>query len=197
MNILEHLFGSKTRVKLLRLFFGEPEKLFYVRELTRLLDIQINGIRRELQYLTQSGIIKEMDGPAPAPGDDPHEGKRKYYALDPRSVLYPELRALLLKSYALGEQSLAEDLKKLGEVYFLLFTGVFINADSAPIDLLVVGSMPERAVRKLMTDFEQEYGFPIRYTLFSLSEYQERKSLMDRFLYAILEAPHEVAINTI
>ena len=55
---IEKLFGSKTRAKLLKLFFGSPEKSFYVREMTRVIDEQINSVRRELLNLENIGIIK-------------------------------------------------------------------------------------------------------------------------------------------
>ena len=55
---IEKLFGSKTRAKLLKLFFETPEKSFYVREMTRVIDEQINSVRRELLNLESIGIIK-------------------------------------------------------------------------------------------------------------------------------------------
>ena len=54
----EKLFGSKTRAKLLQLFFESPEKSFYVREMTRVIDEQINSVRRELNNLEGIGVIK-------------------------------------------------------------------------------------------------------------------------------------------
>ncbi len=55
---IEKLFGSKTRAKLLKLFFESPEKSFYVREMTRVIDEQINSVRRELSNLESIGVIK-------------------------------------------------------------------------------------------------------------------------------------------
>ena len=55
---IEKLFGSKTRAKLLQLFYENPEKSFYVREMTRVIDEQINSVRRELLNLESIGIIK-------------------------------------------------------------------------------------------------------------------------------------------
>src|ERR1700721_1267987 len=55
--MVEQLFGSKTRVKLLRLFYGNPNRSFYVREITRKIDEQINSVRRELANLLSIGII--------------------------------------------------------------------------------------------------------------------------------------------
>ena len=57
--MLEYLFGSKTRVKMLKTFFAHQNKSFYVRELSRLLNSQINAVRRELELLVKAGIIKE------------------------------------------------------------------------------------------------------------------------------------------
>src|ERR1700759_298362 len=55
--MIEQLFGSKTRVKLLQLFYTNPNRSFYVREITRKVDEQINSVRRELSNLLSIGII--------------------------------------------------------------------------------------------------------------------------------------------
>ncbi len=198
--MLEHLFGSKTRVKLLRIFFREPERRFFVRELVRRLDVQINAVRRELFNLSQAGVITALAGDAEshdyAESDDPHEGKRKYYALNHKSMLYPELRALLLKSHVMGEESLAHQIAQGNEIRLLLFTGTFTNAET-PIDMLVVGDIPQRRVAKIVTDFEHDNGCTVRYTVLTTREYEERKSLMDRFLYTVLDAPHQIIIDRV
>src|SRR5664279_275008 len=55
--MVEQLFGSKTRVKLLQLFYSNPNRSFFVREITRKIDEQINSVRRELSNLLNIGII--------------------------------------------------------------------------------------------------------------------------------------------
>src|SRR5271165_5774906 len=55
--MIEQLFGSKTRVKLLQLFYSNPNRSFYVREITRKINEQINSVRRELANLLSIGII--------------------------------------------------------------------------------------------------------------------------------------------
>ncbi len=194
--MLEHLFGSRTRVKLLRIFFADPDQRFFVRELTRLLDSQINAVRRELAHLTNAGIITTIadESDQIQISENPHEGKRKYYHLNHDSVLFPELKALLLKSHVLGEQSLAATLTNEGDIRLLLFTGIFTNVNTQ-IDMLVVGDIAERSVAKVVAEFEHENGSQIRYTILSLHEFTERRQLMDRFLYSILDAPHQVAID--
>src|SRR5829696_7909377 len=55
--MIDQLFGSKTRVKLLQLFYSNPNRSFYVREITRKIDEQINSVCRELSNLLSIGII--------------------------------------------------------------------------------------------------------------------------------------------
>ena len=61
--MVEQLFGSKTRVKLLKLFYSNPNRPFYVREITRKIDEQINSVRRELANLLSIGIYKLFEDP--------------------------------------------------------------------------------------------------------------------------------------
>lgn len=59
--MIEQLFGSKTRVKLLKLFFSNPNRPFYVREITRKIEEQINSVRRELANMLSLGLITSDD----------------------------------------------------------------------------------------------------------------------------------------
>ena len=56
--MIDSLFGSKTRIKLLNLFLNNSGRAFYVREITRDIGEQINSVRRELANLVTIGIIK-------------------------------------------------------------------------------------------------------------------------------------------
>src|SRR3989339_507408 len=121
--MLEHLFGSKTRLKLLRLFFRHSERPFYVRELSRQLGAQINAVRRELELLLKTGLVKEVTG---GEGDKSAQGGslRKYYVLNAGSLLYPEMQALLFKAQLLGEQRFMDELKeRAGELKLFVLTG--------------------------------------------------------------------------
>jgi len=59
--MLEQLFGSQTRVRLLQIFLSNPEEKYFVRELTRNLNSQINAIRRELENLEELGAIRIVE----------------------------------------------------------------------------------------------------------------------------------------
>lgn len=188
--MLEHLFGSKTRLKLIRLFFRHPERPFYVRELSRELGAQVNAIRRELELLLKADLVKEVSG---GENDKSVQGGslRKYYLLNSASLLYPELQALLLKAQLLGEQKFMAELKdRAGEVKLFVLTGQFTGDTRTGSDLLLVGNLKERTVAKLIADYEKEFGFEIRYTTMTEKEFLDRRHVMDKFLYSLFEAKH-------
>ena len=58
---IEQLFGSKTRSRLLQLFLNNSTNQYFVRELTRKIDAQLNSVRRELNNLVELGVCEEMD----------------------------------------------------------------------------------------------------------------------------------------
>jgi len=186
--MLEHLFGSKSRLKLLRFFFKHPERSFFVRELARELGVQVNAIRRELELLVAATLIKEVAGTEES-GYVHGANLRKYYLLNSDSLLAPELQALLLKAQLLGEQKFIEEIKdRGGEIKLFLLTGKFTNDARTNSDLLLVGEIKERVVTKIIADYEKEFGFEIRYTIMSEKELLDRRRMMDKFLYAMFEA---------
>ena len=81
--MIDALFGSKTRVKLLHLFLNNPGKAFYVREITRLIDEQINSVRRELANMMKVGVVKSDNA-----------DNKLYYEVDQRYEFYVPLREI-------------------------------------------------------------------------------------------------------
>lgn len=56
--MLERLFTSKTRVKILTLFILNPNRELHIREVARLIQENTNAVRRELNNLEQTGLLK-------------------------------------------------------------------------------------------------------------------------------------------
>lgn len=193
--MLEHLFGSKTRIKLLRLLFRHPDKAYFVRELTRELDTQINAIRREINLLVKANIVVEIDTPE-AKKDAPGGKLRKYYKLNSGSLLYPELKALLMKAKIMGEQQFVRDLQENGgKINLLMLCGHFTGNPEAPTDMLIVGNAKKKVISKAIEDYEEEFGTPVRFTFMTNEEFFDRRHIMDKFLYEIFEGKHIKVVN--
>ncbi len=194
--MLEHFFGSKTRLKLLKVFFRSPERPFFVRELARLVETQLNAVRRELENL------ERMDLLTPVPFDEVaiHDGgteRSKFYRLNTLAPLYPELRALLMKGEMLLEQELIDELKeKAGDITLFFLTGIFTHETDVSTDILLVGKLKPLVVNKLIKRYEEETDKEVRYTLMDEREFKDRREIGDRFLFTVFESKHIPVINT-
>lgn len=184
-NLLDYLFSSKTRSKLLVLFLFNPHREFYVRELTRKLGERINSIRRELNNLTRFGLLV-------------HRGRdrRKYYKVNSKFVLFKELKALVSKANAAPIEKLAKDVKRLGRIKYACLSGIFTQSPSR-VDLLFVGQPKKQRLEKFIKKLEREQDHEINYTIMSESEFGYRKDLGDRFLKNILTNEHIVLIDNL
>ncbi|HBO99790.1 MAG: polymerase subunit beta protein [Candidatus Uhrbacteria bacterium GW2011_GWF2_41_16] len=192
---LEQLFGSKTRARLLGLFLQNPDKAFFVRELTRKIDAQLNSVRRELQNLVDLGLVIEQQEQK-----DEHAGKRladrkRYYTVNQQFLLYHDLRLLFKKVQILLKQNLVQEIEAQGTIDFLLFTGRFMNDPNIPTDLLIVGSIDQKSLQRVVAVFESELGAEINYTLMPKEEFTYRRQIADRFLFSILEGEKVVMVD--
>jgi len=198
--MLEQLFGSKTRLKILRVFFREANKSFFVREISRQIGSQINAVRRELELLLRLDIIEEKEK-TPKQQEALSSGKagatlRKYYQINPESIIYSEMHALLLKDKIIGQKEFIKELEhKTGDVKLLVMSGKFTGAENAPTDLLIVGNIKPRTLSRLIEMYEKDLGFDIRYTIMNEDEFVDRRYVMDKFLYALFEADHLKVVN--
>ena len=199
--MLEQLFGSRTRVKLLSLFLRHPTDRMFVRELTRRIETQINAVRRELANLVKLGLIVEAESLEEA---DPEElgikkvagVKRKYYQLNSTFPLLPEITSLIVKAQVLLEKRLDQAIAKMGDVRFAALLGMFIGKPKAPVEIFIVANQFDHSqLSDLVTEMEHDLGCEINFSVMELDEFLYRKEMTDKFLYAILEAPKNVLID--
>lgn len=191
--MLEHIFGSKTRLKILRVFFQGKQKNFYLRELSRMIGSQINAVRREIANLLAASIIVEVAG-EPSANQGQGRLKRKYFRLNEAGILNPDLESLLIKARFFSEQKLIEQITKLGKIDYLLLSGCFLDAET-PTDLLVVGDIPRKDLQELVQIFEKELGQEVRYTAMKSKEFLYRRDVADRFLSDLFSQKHVAAID--
>ncbi len=195
--MIEQLFGSKTRVKLLQLFYSNPNRSFYVREITRKIDEQINSVRRELANLLNTGIITSDTS-----------NHKVYYEVNQRYEFYAPLQEIFgsspgksrraAKTSKAMEMPLKDeisDLKALGNVELAALMGQFTRDDSTGIDVLIVGNVNQHALTKYVTELEKQEGKDLRYTVFSLEDFTYRMQIKDRFMDAVLRSKKQVLID--
>lgn len=185
---IEQLFGSRTRARLLGLFLENADRAFFVREVARRVDAQLNAVRRELKNLLDVGIIFESD--ISEKGE-----KKKFYQANVTFPLFEDLRNVMRKVGILMNKSLVEGLQRQGEVELVLLTGRFVDAPNLPTDVLIISTCTPEVVASAIADFERDLGREVNYTALSPSEYRYRKDVGDRFLQNIFQAKHAVLFD--
>ncbi len=195
--MVEQLFGSKTRVKLLELFYSNTNRSFYVREITRKIDEQINSVRRELSNLLNIGIITSETN-----------NNRLYYEVNQKYEFFEPLQAIfglrtgvskITTAVPSKEAEISTDeqasLKALGNVDIALYTGQFTRDEATGIDVFIAGNINPTQLQKFITGLEQQESKELRYTCMSLEDIQYRLQIKDRFAANLLKAKKQILID--
>lgn len=199
--MIEQLFGSKTRVKLLRMFYSNPNRPFYVREITRKIDEQINSVRRELGNLLSIGIISSDEA-----------NNRLYYEVNQKYEFYKPLHDIFGGEELAGIEGGAQDavitvpkrakvdpviaeLLAIGNIEFALYTGQFTRDESSGIDMLIVGDVNHTKTQKFITALEEREKKEIRYVVMTPGEFIYRQQVKDRFIASVLASKHQIIID--
>ncbi|MFZ2836032.1 hypothetical protein D3C85_424150 [compost metagenome] len=189
--MIDALFGSKTRVKLLHLFLNHPGQSFYVREITRVIDEQINSVRRELANMLNVGIITSDSA-----------DNKLYYEVNQRYEHYVPLRAIFADQHVEAvvdtdiTASWRDELKQLPGVRIALTAGVLVKGSTSAVDILLVGDVQAAKLKKVMKDIEKSEGRELNYSLLSYDEFYYRLSVRDKFITEILNGNHAVLVDT-
>ncbi len=173
---LEKLFGSKTRAKLLGLFFENPDKSYYVREITRVIEEQINSVRRELTNLNALGLVKIEN----------YENKVYYSANMKHPFARPMTEIFSRKIDTAQEVEVRRPTwaDYVRPVENLLSALVVTNRlpGQEGLDLLIIGDDYQRKLTRWAEVVEKRQGKPLNYAIMSREDYLYRKSVRDRFI---------------
>lgn len=189
--MIDALFGSKTRVKLLHLFLNNPGKAFYVREITRLIDEQINSVRRELSNMLSIGIITS----------DTADNKL-YYEINQRYEHYVPLRAIFADQHVEAVATIEptdgwqDNVTSLHGARLIVAAGVLVRGSTSSVDILLVGDIPTVKVKKAIKDIEKLEGRELNYSVLSYDEFYYRLSVRDKFITEILNGKHSILLDT-
>ncbi len=181
--MLKRLFTSNTRIKLLTVFLMNLDQEYFIRELTRKLDEQINSVRRELDNLKKLGLLRSRT-----------KNRKKYYYVNKKFLFLDELKGILVKALS-SNDTIKKDIEKMGEVKLLALSGLFVDKETASVDMLIVGDVDrERLAGYLNTDLKTSR--PVRFTIMNEDDYKYRLTCHDQFLTDILEGDgNQVMIN--
>ncbi len=194
--MLDAIFNSIPRIKILNALLLSPEKSYSPKQLAIDSGLSVVSIRRELNNLTKFGLIKE-EKISKYQADSKRQKEKKFYSANRDFILYPEMNALITKAQILFSQKFVNDLEKICQLKFLALTGIFTNYLEAQTDILLVASIPRPIFLKLLQELEKDLGREINFTILSVREFKYREDIMDIFLYHILEGKTLILLDNI
>lgn len=198
-HILENLFESVPKARILRLFARNPDQKFSLEQIIARSQVKKNSARREVQKMIKYGLAEErvisMEKKIKS-SQKPRIRKEKVYGVDPEFPLLRELQDLVTKASVAPHDKLLRQIRGIGKIKLAIISGVFTQSENSRTDLLLVGDgIFKRNLDRFLADAESELGKPVQHTVMETDEFLYRMDMYDRFLRDILEYPHEKIID--
>ncbi|HEX9679191.1 MAG TPA: transcriptional regulator [Candidatus Saccharimonadales bacterium] len=171
---------------------SNPNRAFYVREITRKIDEQINSVRRELANLLNIGIIKSEE----SENKLYYEVNQKYPHYASLKSIFTNKKAMAQSEFKLPQSGIAAKLSELGSVELAILSGTFTRDDQAGADLLIVGDVNRSKLAKLIQELQEEEGRELDFAVMYPEDFDYRLSVKDRFIINLLGSKKTIVIDT-
>lgn len=176
--MLKNLFISKVRIKLLEQLFLNPKEQYHVRGLVRILDEEINAIRRELLNLESMKLLRSEK-----------MNNKVIYTLCPTNPIFEELRCMILKDSEIGLK-LGKIAKSSGKTDVVILCEPYLtqkyNSDSE-VDFLFIGKFDLRKLASEMKELETEMKKEFKYSAVTLQDFDFGKKKRNPLIVNVIE----------
>ena len=208
VELLDKLFGSSVRVKILRLFLLNRGAVFPFADIVRRANVRPIPARKEMRLLESLGFVKRRKGTAQdlislKNGEVATRGVKKSsnkkidgYQLNELFPLIVGLKGLVLNASPMSRITVGSLARSAGKVKLLIVAGFLVQDDASRVDLLVVGDSLKRApIDKAIAAIEADAGREITYAVLTTQEFNYRLEMSDKFIRDVLDFPHEKIVN--
>jgi len=178
--MLDKIIPSKVRRKILELFFHNIEETYYLREVVRRTDEEVNAVKRELDILFAAKVLLRE-----------RRTNKVFYSLNKSFVFYDEFLRIFTKTSILPEL-VSKNLSRLGKIKFAAVSTKFskkIPIKEDEIYVLFVGILVVPEIESIMATAKKDFGWEINYTVMNEEELQFRKKNNDPFIWKFLKQP--------
>ncbi len=187
--MIESLYISKSRIRreLLSLFFTNPSKSFYLRELSRLLNCSAGSLQRELLRFKRDGLFLSE-----------RRGNLVFYSLNSAHPLHQEMKGIVTKTVGVVG-SLAKLFRSMPQVQTAFIYGSFASDRENPasdIDVFVIGDIAWEELARPLRTIQQKLLRDVHPTLYSHKEYLDNKTAGSGFISDLLARPKIMLIGT-
>lgn len=185
METLSRIFGSETKVKMMKLFLFNEEHVFSTKDIANRTKSDLGKVRREAGNLEKMGFIKRRI----------QKGKHGL-VLNGQFTYLKQLRTFLINVEPLQPKEMVKKIGKSGSVKLVVTSGIFLQDPESRADLLVVGDGVNKSkLENVIKTVEAEVGKELRYAYFSTDEFRYRMSMYDKLVRDILDYPHKILLD--
>ena len=173
-----HIAKSKLREELLALYFTNPNKKYYLRELERILNFSVGNIRRELLKLESAGLFLSEN-----------KGNLVYYYLNQSYTLFDELKSIIFKISG-APKTLHNILEKINGISQAFIYGSFAKGEEkedSDIDLLIIGKVDEDKLIEGIDNVEKKLQREVNYAIYEKEDFNKKKEGGNPFILDILK----------
>ena len=178
-SVAEALFG-KTRRHVLALLFGRPHEAFYLRQIVRETGAGVGAVQRELDRLTQAGIITR------AP-----DGRQVYFRANPDTPVYQELQGLMAKTAGIADVlcSALLSLEKIDVAFIYGSVARGSQTTHSDIDMMIIGEVSLHDLLPLLGPAQERLAREINPTIYTPDEFRSKRADQQHFVSRVLEEP--------
>ncbi|MCL5009169.1 MAG: hypothetical protein M1400_02390 [Patescibacteria group bacterium] len=182
--MLKDILESKSESVILAFFLAAPVRSFSVPEISKRLRLPHLKAARALNRLATAGPLKSFS----------KKGK-KYYLLNQKYQLLPEIKNALVKYFPKYQDELFAAVRQLGSIRAAFLSGIFTGMPELPVDLLLVGRVNLQKLDQFLKGAHKMMGQEINYSIMTPQEFVLRRDTFDKFIRDIFDYRHIVVCD--
>lgn len=202
MESLGKIFGSITRVKIIRLFLCNEEDIFDKTEISRRVKVSKQSVSREILILEKAGLILKKsflkEGKILKNGKAGKKKRVHGYTTNSNFKYLISLKSLLCGPAPMKNKEITNKFSGAGQIKVMVISGIFIHDPNSTLDVLIVGdNINNTKIKNAISSIESEIGRELRYAVFETADFKYRLGLCDRLIRDVFDYPHETIVDKI
>jgi len=199
MESLSKLFGSEAKVKIMRLFLFNKDKIYSKSDIRRKSKVALGVMGKIIGQLQKAGLIKKRNFiKEEKKGKKSVRKKTMGWMLNQECSYFKTLQNLMIENNLLAPEQIIKILNRAGKLKLVIISGIFIQDWDSRVDMLIVGDkLKMKKLEGAMQKIESNIGKELTYAVFETSEFLYRLKIYDKLIRDILDYPHEKILKKI
>lgn len=171
---------TKKQTQILEIFFNNPEKSYYLRQLARLLGTEPGVFQRDINALEKKGILTSE-----------FQANSRFFKLNKKYPLYQEIKSIFFKT-AGAEGQLREILGKFQEVKAAFIFGSYAKGEEdslSDIDVMIIGDINEKKFIENIRKLEDKLDREVNYHIYSQNDWRKKVKEKNSFIEKMSHKP--------